>query len=173
MEALIAIAMIASDLKRYQNAITILKKALQYAWKAKSGEHELLIYDYMGTAYYYMGEVRESEYYHHRFTQGEHEKASSAIRKMSTEMLVDYEMYLKSLEKDNLTSLFLEYINIPIVGLNALAPKEQPKRRVYANYEEGQSPRKKKQHKRIIDFEDFPDTEQQLDKLLQEYEFER
>ena len=73
----------------------------------KDLETELLIYDYIGTALYYQGEVKESRYYHHRFSQGEYEHPESAIKKISAEMLLDYENHLMSLEKKNLTSLFL------------------------------------------------------------------
>ena len=37
-------------------------------------------------------------------------------------MLNEMEAYLSSLEKKNITSLFIEYINIPIVSVSAMAP---------------------------------------------------
>jgi hypothetical protein len=69
-------------------------------------------------------------------------------------MLQDYDQHLMSLEKKNLTSLFLEYINIPIVGLETVAPPK--KTRIYENYdEEGFSPRRKKKQKGF-ELQDFP-----------------
>ena len=62
---------ICMDLKMYSEAIKLYKKALQYAWKIKSIELELLIYDLLGNAYYYDGVLKEAQYYHKRFTQGE------------------------------------------------------------------------------------------------------
>lgn len=108
------------------------------------------MYDYLGSAYYYQGKLKESQYYHKRFTQGEYELNDSAIKRISTEMLQEYEQHLSSLERKNLTSLFLEYINIPIVDLTTVPPPAEPKRRIYENYdEEGSSPRKKKANKKF------------------------
>lgn len=51
-------ALVACEVKFYKEAIVIFKKSLQYAWKVKDVETELLIYDYIGTALYYQGEVK-------------------------------------------------------------------------------------------------------------------
>lgn len=75
------------EMKYYWEALKLYKKALQYAWKIKAVDQELLIYDLMGSAHYYEGNLRESHYYHRRFTQGEFEKHDSAIKKISSEML--------------------------------------------------------------------------------------
>lgn len=67
-------------------------------------------------------------------------------------MLEEYDYYLSSLEKKNLTSLFLEYINIPINDLNtvSLSTPARNKRHAYENYdEEGLSPRRKKKNKKF------------------------
>ena len=67
-------------------------------------------------------------------------------------MLEEYDYYLSSLEKKNLTSLFLEYINIPITDLNtvSISTPARNKRYTYENYdEEGLSPRRKKKNKRF------------------------
>jgi hypothetical protein len=61
----------------------------------------------MGNAYYYEGVLKESQYYHKRFTQGEFERQDSAIKKISSEMLAEMEGHLSSLEKKNITSLFI------------------------------------------------------------------
>lgn len=155
------------DLKYYPEAIKIFKKALQYAWKTKNVQQELLLYDLLGSAYYYQGNIKEAQYYHKRFTQGEFENSDSAIKKISAEMLLDLEAHLGSLQKKNITSLFIEYINIPIVGLHTIERSPEAKR-FYDNYsEQGMSPRWKK-GKKIMEFRDFPDALKQLQKMLDE-----
>lgn len=62
---------ICMEIKYYAEAIKVYKKALQYTWKTKNIDAELLIYDLLGSAYYYQGDLKESQYYHRRFTQGE------------------------------------------------------------------------------------------------------
>jgi hypothetical protein len=81
------LGLIAMEIKFYSEAVVIFKKALQYAWKTRSLESELLVYDYLGSAYYYQGKLKESQYYHKRFTQGEYEVNDSAIKRISFEML--------------------------------------------------------------------------------------
>lgn len=46
-------ANICMEMKLYSEAIKVYKKALQYAWKTKDVNQEILIYDLMGSAYYY------------------------------------------------------------------------------------------------------------------------
>ena len=150
-----AMGNICMELKFYLQAIKIYKKALQYSLKTRNVQNQLLIYDCLGSAYYYQGSLKESQYYHKRFTQGEFEGNDSAIKKISAEMLLDYEKHISSLQKKNLTSLFLEYINIPIVDLGTVPPPSE-QRKVYENYgEENLSPRRKR-GKKIHEFEDFP-----------------
>lgn len=88
---------ICIELKLFSEAIQIFKKALQYSWRVKNPELELLIYDRLGNAYYNEGVLQEAHYYHKRFTQGELEKNDSAIKKISAEMLNEVEGYLRSL----------------------------------------------------------------------------
>ena len=98
---------ICIELKLFPEAIKVYKKALQYAWRVKNPQLELLLYDRLGNAYYNEGNLQEAHYYHKRFTQGELEKNDSAIKKISAEMLNEVEGYLRSLEKKNITSLFI------------------------------------------------------------------
>lgn len=44
---------ICMEMKFYSEAVKLYKKALQYAWKTKAVDQELLIYDLMGGAHYY------------------------------------------------------------------------------------------------------------------------
>jgi hypothetical protein len=85
----------------------------------------------MGSAYYYQGNIKESQYYHRRFAQGEYEQNESAIKRISIEMLYEYQQHLKSLETKHLTSLFLEYLKIPIVDLETIPPPVEHRGKVY------------------------------------------
>lgn len=64
-------------------------------------------------------------------------------------MLNEIEVYLSSLEKKNITSLFIEYINIPIVGLETVSKSNKVKK-AYDNYDEGLSPRRKKKNHKLM-----------------------
>jgi hypothetical protein len=85
-------------------------------------------------------------------------------------MLNDYYRQINSLEKDNVTSLFIEYLNLPITNFQKVPVPDNLKKN-YANYTDGESPRKRRSAKRF-NFQDFPHVEQQIDHLLHEdYEF--
>ena len=88
-------------------------------------------------------------------------------------MLNEMEDYLSSLQKKNITSLFIEYINIPIVSVDAMAPSNQVSRKTYENYdEEGLSPRRKQKRHKMMEYIDFPDVQKQIRKLISEdYQF--
>jgi hypothetical protein len=145
----------------------LFKKALQYAWKMRNQEAELHLYDLMGSTSYYEGNLKESHYYHRRFAQGDCEMADSAIKRLSAEMLQEYCARLQTLERTHLTSLFLEYIEIPIIDHNSLPPPSDLPRKVYENYDEqGLSPRRKKTS-RVYDLREFPPVLKQLSDLLQ------
>jgi len=51
----------------------------------------------MGECYYNQGNVAEAKYYHMRYIQGETEDSDSAIKKISAEMLHDYNKVIYSL----------------------------------------------------------------------------
>ncbi len=59
--------------KDYDASIKILKKALQYAWKINDGDKEIMIYDYIGMSYFYMGDIKNAEIYHVRYVEGSSE----------------------------------------------------------------------------------------------------
>jgi hypothetical protein len=53
-------------------------------------------------------------------------------------MLHDYHRHINSLEKDNLTSLFIEYLNLPITDFQKVpAPDNSKIKRTYVNYKNG------------------------------------
>lgn len=53
-------------------------------------------------------------------------------------MLHDYHRHINSLEKDNLTSLFIEYLNLPITDFQKVpAPDNSKIKKNYNNYKNG------------------------------------
>merc|ERR1711971_596291 len=65
VKALLKLVKCAFRLKLYNEAMKLLRKALQYAWKCEDTKLELKIYEDMGLAYFYQGELAKSQYYHH------------------------------------------------------------------------------------------------------------
>ena len=53
------------------------------------------IYDYIGQIYYYEGSLKLATYYHDRAIQGEIEKTNSAIKRISQEMLSEFDKKIK------------------------------------------------------------------------------
>ncbi len=51
-------------------------------------------------------------------------------------MLNDYNRQINSLEKNNLTSLFIEYLNLPITNFQKV-PAPDVLKKNYANYKDG------------------------------------
>lgn len=87
-------------------------------------------------------------------------------------MLGEYSARLKlqSLERTHVTSLLLEYIQIPIVNHTTLPPPLAP-RPSYDNYDDhGHSPRKSK-HSQLYDQKEFPPVLRQLTELQNDEEF--
>lgn len=92
-----------------------------------------MIYDFLGQCYYSQGKMKQAQYFHTRYIQSETEHNESAIKKISNEMLNDYNRQINSLEKDNLTSLFIEYLNLPITNFQKV-PIPDILKKNYANY---------------------------------------
>lgn len=63
---------------------------------------------------YNEGKVSESQYYHLRYSHSEVEKENSALKKISLDILKEYDRHIFSLEDSNLDTLFIEYLNLPI-----------------------------------------------------------
>lgn len=66
--------------KQYRSALINFKKLLQLAWYRGHKGWELKAYDYIGIAYYYLGELEKSKYYHKRMWEGIYESENSAVR---------------------------------------------------------------------------------------------
>lgn len=116
----------------------LLKKALQYAWKLNNEDKELYIYDMIGLNYFYTGNLSKAEYFHNRFVLGALEMPDSATKRISFEILNEEHLHLNVLEFSDVSSLFLQFLSLPISNLATLPCFSD---KVYPNYTEGKSPR--------------------------------
>lgn len=115
--ALIKLGQIVKHLKMYEDSLHFFKKALEYAWFNKQTEEELKIYDLMGQVYYYMGDIKRSEYYHER-SLGLIEGEQSPIKDLSSKEL---EFYMKYYWHDlsSVNTLLLAKLNLPLTLMTA------------------------------------------------------
>lgn len=74
--------------KQYRLALINFKKLLQLAWEQNCTEWELKAYDFIGLAYYYLGELEKSKYYNKRMWEGISEDQKSSVRELSTKALI-------------------------------------------------------------------------------------
>ena len=61
-------------MKKYDEALILFKKCLQYSWKIRNDNIELKIYENIGKSFYYQGYAHDADYYHTRYIQCELEK---------------------------------------------------------------------------------------------------
>ncbi|CAD8133355.1 unnamed protein product [Paramecium octaurelia] len=116
-KALIGLANCAQEIKMNSEALTLLKKALQYAWLSK--EYELLIYEKLALNYYYLGQSEEQIYFHQRGLLGILESEESPIKQFSCESLRD-QLKKNNIEIKTLCPQLLNYMNLPILSRNEL-----------------------------------------------------
>lgn len=81
-------------------------------------------------------------------------------------MLEEYGKYLQTLEGQNLNSLFISYLDLPITNLNYVEINKKSDK-IFKNYENGDSPRIKRTHK-DFSVHTFLSVRSQLDKFLTE-----
>jgi hypothetical protein len=154
---------IAEEIYMEFAAIIFYKKALQYAWRSNSIESELSIYDHIGRLYSSMGEAKRAHYYHSRYSQAESETADSAARRVSAELLAEYDEVMMNSEKENLSELFLQYVDLPITNFTHVPVTKVSS--PYSTYINGESPRKKCVH-REFDDDKVLDVKSQIMSLL-------
>jgi tetratricopeptide (TPR) repeat protein len=73
--------------KQYKSALINFKKLLQLSWYRKHRGWEMKAYDFIGIAYYYLGEIEKSKYYHKRMWEGIYEGENSAVRTLAINSL--------------------------------------------------------------------------------------
>lgn len=73
--------------KQYRSALINFKKLLQLAWFKSHKGWELQSYDFIGIAYYYLGELEKAKYYHRRMWEGIFESSNSTVRNLAVNAL--------------------------------------------------------------------------------------
>lgn len=74
-------------LSKYEEAILLLKKSLQYVWSTRDTEAEMHVYKKLGLCYYYLGDLKKSEYYTNRSLEFDFELDESPLKQLSQEIL--------------------------------------------------------------------------------------
>ncbi len=87
-----ALAKNSNRICRYDQAIILLKKALQYAWYCNLAEREIELYDELGISNYYLGNIRNSQIYHDKFVVAEREPSGSPDKWLSVN---DLEFFMR------------------------------------------------------------------------------
>ncbi|EAR82364.1 hypothetical protein TTHERM_01179950 (macronuclear) [Tetrahymena thermophila SB210] len=136
-KSLLQLAKCARQINFYQEAIIILKKALQYAWYSKENDIELEIYDEFGRNYYFQGNIMKAQYYHERFMNCEYEDDQSPTKQFSEENLNTFFKTLQFTFTD-VTSLLLAYLKIPILTIEEMPQYGNINQ---TNYIQGKTPR--------------------------------
>jgi len=75
--------------ENYDEAIKLLRKALQYSWEYNLVNSEMKIFDFLGKIYYLKGEVKKAYYYSERFSLGQSEPKDSPLREAYNIFLKD------------------------------------------------------------------------------------
>jgi hypothetical protein len=57
---------------QYRDAVDVFKCALEYTWYTDQKDNELEVYDCLGVAHYYLGEIKMARLYHRRYLSGRH-----------------------------------------------------------------------------------------------------
>jgi hypothetical protein len=123
----------------YRESHLLLKKALQYDWELNNEDKELFIYDLIGLNYFYTGNLPKADYFHSRFMLGATELYDSATKRISIEILNDYHIHFNKIHFEDVSSLFLQFLNLPIYNLSELPCFTD---KIYNNYSEDcKSPR--------------------------------
>ena len=98
------------------------------------------MYDWLGQAFCNQGHATYALYYHNRYILGEQEDNDSAVRRISFEMLAEFDKSLENSETENISELFIEYLTLPISNFSVIPATRVQK--PYPNYSNSESPRK-------------------------------
>jgi len=112
-QAFMKMAECCKTVEKYDEAIKLLRKALQYAWEYNLANKELKCYDTLGKLYYIKGNPKKALYYHERCSQGELEPKDSPIRELYNMFLVDHGERGKFGKHKQLDSDFMKKIVLP------------------------------------------------------------
>lgn len=89
---------------KYRDAANVFKCALEYTWYSDEFESELEVYDCLGVAHYYLGEIKMARLYHRRYLSGRHEPMTSSIRRRAIFNLTKH-------AKPNALGIFSKYFD--------------------------------------------------------------
>ena len=104
------------SLKNYKEALNCYLKTLQLSWKIKDKNQELLVYDYLGLTYYYLGDIEKAKVFHEKMALGKLEK-DKEFKKYAINLYhqgVRNSLLLKKLEKTFRKALISHIENIKI-----------------------------------------------------------
>lgn len=106
-------------LREYQSTITILKKALQYAWYINDDREELAIYSLLSLNSFYSGQVDNSILYHTKYSMNQHEPLNSNYRYTSNNFL---NYYFKNLppQESNIQRQIIIKLFLPLQNFASL-----------------------------------------------------
>jgi len=100
------------SLKNYKEALKCYLKTLQLSWKIKDKNQELLVYDYLGLIYYYLGDIEKAKIFHEKMALGKLEK-DKEFKRYALNLYhqgVRNSLLLKKLEK-TFRKAFISHIN--------------------------------------------------------------
>lgn len=107
-------------LKKFDQALLLYKKALEYVWILKDEECEAKIYDRMGMIYFLCGEIRKARFYHDRSLEYKLESYDSPSIMSSEKLLTKFHDTLRLIHVNTISHNLLSKlgINVDIEELN-------------------------------------------------------
>ncbi|KRX01553.1 hypothetical protein PPERSA_01456 [Pseudocohnilembus persalinus] len=75
-------------MQKFENALKLHKKALQYAWFTENEEIEITLYEDIGLDNFYMGNLKDATCFHQRYDTFTVEKKGSFLKQMSNNDIV-------------------------------------------------------------------------------------
>jgi tetratricopeptide (TPR) repeat protein len=120
--SLIGIAKCAGHANLTSEAVTILKKALEYAWYVRSVELEINIYDELGEKYYKLGDLEKANIFHMKYANAIMEEDGSPLRKLSRKQISIVEEANTAQKYENVSQSFLAHLTLPIKNTEELFP---------------------------------------------------
>lgn len=123
----LAMARCCIAVKKYEEALKILKKNMGIMWLVKNKILELKYSEVMGEIYYFLGDFEKSRFYHERFANGIIEPVSAVCRKVGIKeaesILAAEKQFL--MQVDHKTDQKLVYISSVLVPKETFFKKEQ------------------------------------------------
>ena len=116
--------------KHYKIATRCFKKLLETAWDTDDVESEVQAYEGLGLQYFYLGELKKSNYYIDRMARGKLEKQESKIRSMYLSQL-HHKRHLK--DKNQVSFAQLNAITSKLDEIYERASRQGQRRQTISN----------------------------------------